>query len=159
MKTFLEFITEMKYPKYHLPAEPGTTPIPDGHVRLYHQTNEKNLNSIRRNGIQLKKSKGIEGPKAIYADTKGFYGKPHDTPTVEFHVPHKDWDKPFVKRDTVHSHEIIGIHRPWHRHARYLENDPKQIKNTLEGEHDHLLKDKEYGHAIKYIKQKYGHND
>ena len=70
--------------QWKLPPKPGETPIPAGHIRLYHQTEEKNLGAIKHQGIQLSKAEGIEGPRAIYADPKGFYGKPEDKPTVEF---------------------------------------------------------------------------
>jgi len=141
---------------WKLPPEPGTTPIPADHVRLYHQTNEKNLGAIKHQGLQFAKARGIEGPRGIYADEKGFYGKPERTPTVEFHV-HKDrWHPPFVTGDDVKPHEIIAIHHPWHAHARYAEADPRLRQQIVAGEHDHLLDDKEYHHTISYIKHKYG---
>lgn len=140
----------------NLPPEPGTTPIPDDHVRLYHQTDERNLGRIKREGIRLSHAKGIEGPKAIYADTKGFYGKPSETPTVEFSV-HKDhWKSPFVLRD-VEPKDIIAIHKRWHSHARYAENDSEIKKALVAGEHDDILKN-EKGNDVKgykYVKKKY----
>ena len=64
-------IDELKRPRWELPAEPGTAPIPKDHVRLYHQTSsDKNLDSIRHTGIKLSHAKGYEGPKAVYADEK-----------------------------------------------------------------------------------------
>src|SRR6266576_3969474 len=74
-----------------LPLPPGTAPIPPGNVRLYHQTSEENLAAIERNGLSLANARGIEGPKAIYADEKGFYGDPKDKPTIEFSVPKERW--------------------------------------------------------------------
>ncbi len=103
-----------------LPPKPGTVSIPSGHVRLFHQTGEKNLNSIRHHGIQLSRAKGWEGPKAIYADPEGFYGSPERRATMEFHVPKERWAPPFVRGDLTPD-EIIAVHRPWHAHARYAE--------------------------------------
>jgi hypothetical protein len=153
MKTFKEFITEAHK---LVPDKPGTVPIPDGHVRLYHQTSEENLRSIRRNGIQLSKAKGYEGPKAIYADEHGFYGEPHEVPTVEFHVPKESFSRPFVKMDVVPPENIIAVHRPWHETARYIEDDKEIRDAVLRGEHDDLKSDQKYGKAIRYIKKKYG---
>lgn len=67
MKTFKQYLSELKKPRWEVPAEPGSTPTPEGKIKLYHQTSMKNLNAIRRQGIQLSKAKGYEGPKAIYA--------------------------------------------------------------------------------------------
>jgi len=132
-----------------LPPEPDTTPIPEGHVRLYHQTSKENLGSIKRNGLQLSRARGIEGPRGIYADEQGFYGAPGgQMPTVEFSVPKERWDRPFVRVDSmldqgrVAPENIIAVHYPWHAHARYAENDPEIVKATLAGEHDFLLNDR-----------------
>lgn len=156
MQTIRQWITLVEAMHWELPPKPGTAPIPDGHVRLYHQTDESHLGSIKHHGIQISHARGIEGPSAIYADTKGFYGKPQDVPTVEFHVPKERWDPPFVLGDTVEPSNIIGIHRPWHRTARYIEDNPDVRQNVLAGEHDNLLNDRQYGKAIRYVKHKYG---
>ncbi len=145
-----------------LPPAPGTAPIPEGHVRLYHQTAEENLAGIWKNGIKLDSARGIEGPKAIYADEKGFYGKPGQVPTVEFSVPKERWDAPFVRADSVLDkgmvapENIIGIHYPWQEHARYAESHPEVKASILAGEHDDLANDRNYGRANQYIKDKYG---
>jgi hypothetical protein len=135
-----------------LPPEPGTAKIPAGHVRLYHQTDEKSAVSIGKHGLKLEHAKGIEGPKAIYADEKGFYGSPAENPTVEFHVPKAEWDPPFVLRD-VTPKEILGVHLPWHAHARYIEDDATAREHCLSGQFDNLGGD--YIEAVKYIKAKY----
>ena len=141
---------------WKLPPEPGTAPIPKDHVRLYHQTGEENLGAIKHQGLQFAKARGIEGPRGIYADEKGFYGKPGDKPTVEFHVHKSRWHPPFVTGEDVKPHEIIAVHRPWHRLARHTEDDPKTVHNIVSGKHDDLLKDPYYHHAVSYIKHKYG---
>jgi hypothetical protein len=45
-----------------IPRVLGTTPIPDGYIRLYHQTSEGNISSILKHGLSIKHAKGIEGP-------------------------------------------------------------------------------------------------
>jgi hypothetical protein len=77
-----------------MPPEPGTSPITDGHIRLFHYTHPKNLDSIRQHGLDATKARGDSGagwgnePSAgIWASTK----KPsddalHRIPFVEFHA-------------------------------------------------------------------------
>lgn len=127
-----------------LPPAPGTAPIPPGNVRLFHQTSEENLATIERNGLSIANARGIEGPKAIYADEKGFYGSPSKVPTVEFSVAKDRWDAPFVRADSVKDSgkvapsDIIATHYPWHDKARYIESNPDVLKAVLRGEHDDL---------------------
>jgi len=139
-----------------LPELPGTSKIKPGYVRLYHQTELSNVPSILKHGVQMSHAKGIEGPRGIYADEKGFYGTPGEVPTVEFQVPKRNWDKPLVLQDEVKPSDIIAVHLPWHEHARYIENDPAILKEVLDGEQDDLLDSPEYGPAIKYLKSKHG---
>ena len=61
MKTFRQMLHEMKKPRWEVPAEPGSTPTPEGKIKLYHQTSDKNLTSIRKQGIKLSHAKGYEG--------------------------------------------------------------------------------------------------
>ncbi len=158
MLSFKEFIKESVDLK--LPPEPGTAPVPEGHVRLYHQTGEHNLPSIEKEGIKLSSAKGIEGPKGIWAsepkDGKGFYGHPKDEPTVEFSVPEEEWKKshPSLQRD-IQPHEIIGIHYPWHDAVRYMHKN-NMIDRVKKGEYDHLLQypDWDDAKAIQHIKDK-----
>ena len=134
-----------------LPSVPGSRPIPEGHVRLYHQTDEKSLQLIVREGLTLSHAKGIEGPKGIYAGEEGFYGKPEDRPTLEFHVPKDKWRVPFVLQD-VTPDQMIATHLPWHAHARYIEENPESKANVLAGRHDDLTGDD--AKAVDYIKRR-----
>lgn len=136
-----------------LPAEPGTTPIRDGYVRLYHQTNEANLKSIEKTGLLLEHAKGIEGPRAVYASETGFYGKPDKVPTLEFQVPKAMWSDPFVLQD-VGVEDIIAAHYPWQFFARYIEGHPQVLEQTLAGRHDNLTGDE--GRAVEWVKKKHG---
>jgi hypothetical protein len=147
MKTFREYITELKKPRYEVPAEPGSTPTPEGKVKLYHQTHGRHISSIRKKGLESRQP--VEGPKGIYAATpnkegKGFYGHPNDTPTIEFHVKKKDWNAPFVHRDKVEPKKIVAAHKPWHSTVRYIDADPdlrKDVENDKDGKYSKLLKD------------------
>ena len=137
-----------------LPPEPGTQSIPEGHIRLYHQTDEANISNILENGISKKHAKGFEGPKAIYADPKGFYGEPGKVPSVEFSVPKEDWKPPFVLRDEIKPSEIIAHHVPWHDRARYILDNPQTKDAVLAGKYDHLEGD--YKKAVSYVKSTSG---
>jgi len=147
MKTFREYITEMKRPRWEVPAEPGSTPTPKGQVKLYHQTHGRNISSIRKKGIESRQP--VEGPKGIYASEpdskgKGFYGHPNDTPTIEFHTKKKDWNRPFVHRDKVEPKKIVAAHKPWHSTVRYIDADPdlrRDIETDKDGEYSKMLKD------------------
>lgn len=138
-----------------LPPLPGTAPIPEGHVRLFHQTQAAHLEGIRSEGIHIRHARGIEGPKAIYADEKGFYGKPGDVPTVEFHVPKEHWKQPFVRTPHVTPDQIVAIHEPWHHTARYIH--AKVLDQALAGDFDHL-KDRPSTDksALEHLQARYG---
>tara|TARA_R110000868_G_scaffold222060_2_gene473943 strand:- start:1223 stop:1714 length:492 start_codon:yes stop_codon:yes gene_type:complete len=155
MITFKQFMLEMKKPKWEIPDEPGTKPIPRGHVRLYHQTQKKNLSNIRRKGILPHQP--VEGPRGIYADTKGFYGKPSETPTAEFSVHKKDWHAPFVHRDKVEKKKLIATHKDWHQTVRYIDDNAETKKRVLSGEHDDLIgkgKSDKFAKAVRFVKRR-----
>jgi hypothetical protein len=158
MISFKNFLNESNSYEHDLPPAPGTQPIPDGHIRLYHQTSAENLNSIAKHGIRLSDAKGYEGPKAIYADPNGFYGKPGNRETVEFHVPKEKFYGTIVDMEHVPTKNIIAIHRPWHQKARYMLNKPDLKNKIISGERDNLLNDPHYGEAIKYIKKVSSHD-
>ena len=148
----LDFLLEMQHGDV-VPSEPGTAPIPPGAVRLYHQTTEPALKSIMRSGLSIQYARGIEGPRAIYASERGFYGKPDSMPTVEFYVDASMWDNPFVLED-VPPQQIIAGHLPWHSKARYLLTHPKSMSSALMGEFDDL--DGDYATAVEYVKRTHG---
>lgn len=163
MITFKQFIKESEI-NLHLPPEPGTAPLPEGHVRLYHQTSPENLKKIEKEGIKFDKARGIEGPKGIWATEpyessrggkgSGFYGHPKDTPTAEFSVSKEEWEKhsPALQRDIKPS-EILAIHHPWHSTVRYIARNGL-IDKVKNGEFDHLMDEPKYAEAIKHVKEK-----
>jgi hypothetical protein len=153
-------VTFSKKPRFSLrsvPPEPGTEPIPQGMVRLYHQTDGQSLDKIAKEGLSIKYAKGIEGPKAIYAGEQPFYGAADSRPTLEFFVPKAQWDAPFVLED-VKPEQIIAAHYPWHKTARYLESEPQSMQSALDGQYDDL-KDPDTSKAVEYIKEKYSKTD
>ena len=116
-----------------IPQKVGTTPIPDGHVRLYHQTPLENAESIRTHGIIHDKMKGIEGPRRIYVWRTPFYGESQSHATVELHVPEELFDPPqFLKISDVPPEYIVAVHEPWHDRARYLISEFPTVDSMIE---------------------------
>ena len=116
-----------------IPQKMGTTPIPDGYVRLYHQTPLENAESIRTHGILHDKMKGIEGPRRTYVWRTPFYGKSQSHATVELHVPEELFDPPqFLKISDVPPKYIVAIHEPWHDRARYLISNFPTVDSMIE---------------------------
>ena len=141
----------------HLPPEPGTSPLPEGHQRFYHQTPVENVASIKEHGLMLSKAKGIEGPKGTWISEKPFYGTDAThLATLELGLPHDP------KRGRIHvegdipAHHILAIHEPWHETARGILSDPQAIKETLAGDNDWLSDDPMYGPAIAHVKAVHG---
>jgi len=118
-----------------IPPPMGTTPIPAGYVRVYHQTPLENVESIKAQGILHSHMKGIEGPKRIYVWKTPFYGSSGSHATVEISVPEEVFDPPqFLTIKDVPTENIIAIHEPWHELAKGLiENYP-----TLEAIKEHF---------------------
>ena len=111
-----------------LPPLPGEHPIPSGHVRLYHQTDPSNVDSILAHGLGKSHSKGanFDEPSVIWAGREPFYGGVYGdgVATVEFSVPKIQFDAPDKLRvDTVPPESIIAVHLNWHGIARQLIRD------------------------------------
>jgi hypothetical protein len=137
-----------------LPPPPGTAPVKDGWVRLYHQTDREKIESIKREGLSYDYAAGIEGPKAIWASRTPFYGDAKDIPTVEFQVEESAFVPPSFVTRNVPPEDIIAIHEPWHQHARYMLKTigPERV---LSGEYDYLAPGSDEADAVAWIKRKY----
>ena len=132
MITFKQFLENTE--NLELPPEMGTAPIPDGCVRLYHQTNPENVPSIKQNGIikSLSTGKSHNEPSVIWAARKPFYSLKSDLATIELFIPEEQFSPPsYVRVDVVPPEQIIGIHERWNDLARHLIKDypePNQSK-------------------------------
>jgi len=162
MKTFYEWLLE-SLANQELPPEPGSAPIPSGHVRLYHQTSDRNVDSIRKNGIQRSRSRGKinQDPTVIWATENPFYGDLYEQgiATVEFSVPVCDnsMNSPcfrsptYVMGEVVPPESIIAIHEYWHSHARHLMSDyPKPDDETLKLVDSFRTIDEDYRKAVDF---------
>jgi hypothetical protein len=165
--------------KIDVPAEPGTVSIPPNYLRLYHYSNET-PEELRKTGLLLSKAKGntYGEPNFVWAST----AKPGDYKTfVEFAVPIDDprfcrfggsapdpsqgvdfyhkRGSDFTFLGDIKPSEFIAIHEPWHHTYRYLADDPENLRGTLRGDHDELLKGDKFPpekKAILAIKHNYG---
>jgi len=156
-----------------VPPEPGLSPIPEGHVRLFHQTGPKHVESIRQNGLTMEHARATGGPVGVWAShgTRFYPGQDHAT--VEFHVPYKelqdtaggqsphrhqpqeDWEQSnhhtLVIPRSIKPHEITAIHEPWHDRYRYFHNEG-MTDEVKQGGFDNLKDIPDYGRAIDKIK-------
>jgi hypothetical protein len=142
--------------------EPFVAPVPEGHVRLIHQTPVAGK-EIRSSGLKIESAKGIEGPRAVYAvepeSGRGFYGAPevYSGTTVEFSIPRSEWDQfgPNAIPRSIAPEEIIAVHEPWHFIARRLMDEDVlsdiRLGNFTEQYFDSLGED--YLRAFNYVKQ------
>ncbi len=170
MKSYKQFLKEdsSRISQYlsTFPPQPGTSPIPEGHVRLYHQTREENLDKIQKEGIKLSKTQTPRGgypEKGIWHHLKGWYGDPTEYPTVEFSIPkeeytydHKELGRP-LQRD-IKPQEIIAIHKPWHKYAKEYVESPSVMQSIKLGEFDKSLEkypDDDEMKAVQHIKDNY----
>lgn len=157
-----------------VPPEPGTTPIPPEHVRLYHYTKVATAEAaeiLRQNGIDISKAKGSTygEPNVVWAssalpdrskvfaefsisvnDPRWAQGKP-EAGVDPREYEKRRWDCYF--RDSIRPEEILAVHEPWHYQYRYLMKNPGLWDELEEGEFDRLLTNQEYGPAVRQAKQ------
>lgn len=130
----------------NIPAEPGTTPIPEGHVRLYHYTTERAIPGISQVGLHAQhagRAASDKEPALVWATEHAPAGGKdqfHLKPVVEFHVPKEVWEKgasiPGFQKTAldgpIHPSNVIAIHEPWHSHARVLlSQSPEERQHNL----------------------------
>jgi hypothetical protein len=139
-----------------LPPKPREVPIPEGHVRLFHYTNDSAVESIRKNGLQAQKdgkAAADDNVSLIWASE----GAPingdkmfDERPIVEFHVPEEVWAKGAglgfertAMAGPVSAENIIAVHEPWHSITRsFLEVwAPEELIENFDGKDLSFLRD------------------
>jgi hypothetical protein len=135
-----------------IPKKFGSSPVPEGHVRVHHYTSPESVENIRRSGLSMQKAHesfsrgGTEFP-SIFATA----GEPSEDllrarPVVEAHLPIKDLDigrfstpeELEGRKSTVTTNidvppeNIIAVHEPWHRSLEYMK-DSTMEKNIMSG--------------------------
>jgi 8-oxo-dGTP pyrophosphatase MutT (NUDIX family) len=165
-----------------IPPEPGTAPIPEGHVRLFHYTSPDALPSIREHGLVRGHARGhtYGEPDQVWAAA----GVPradtfHDRAYVEFHadpsrgkdldigehygqggslqnhIEHLEGHRSHVTlRGDVPPSQIVAIHEPWHQGYHYLKNNYRDEVKAGEYDwvHDDPGTEAQYGRALRKIK-------
>lgn len=170
-------------PQFDLPPEPGSVPIPEGHIRLWHYTRDHNLDSIRQSGLVQGHAQGhtYGEPDMIWAAA----GTPDDDQLrnhnyVEFHA-NPGWgqdldigagmrgeDTPehisflesrrahVTMRGDVPPERIIGVHQPWHWYVHHIESEPRMLHDYTEGDFkDWDTGDEDADRAIRFIRDKH----
>ena len=122
--------------------KPGTTPIPDGTMRLWHYTHPDNLPAIGQQGLLYDKGRGDSGTgidepsKGVWASTqmpkddlfrnKGvveYYAHPEQLSYNAEHYWHQDplewanqnYPHHVIMNGDVPANQIVGLHEPWHQ--------------------------------------------
>lgn len=121
--------------------EPATVPLKPDHVRLYHQTNLKNFENIKKERkIDLKRSNGVlfQEPTIIWGeivknkDDRGFYGDPKEIFTIEYELPVNEVDKGNggINR-SVYGGEIIAYHDPRLFNVKAIVDEPDYLESIV----------------------------
>jgi hypothetical protein len=120
-----------------LPPDPGTAPIPAGHVRLWHYTPLKNVPSIRAHGLQREFARGDSGDGDLTDPSAGMWAstkRPDDilgnhsggAAVVEFHA---------------HPGEISGnAESPWQAMRQDRTWDDDRVREWGEGYHHVIMR-------------------
>jgi hypothetical protein len=144
--------------QFDLP-EVGKAPVPEGHERFYHQTDVKNLPSIREHGLQAGHSESREGQSGVHLSREPWNdpAQHEHIATIEVSVPHHEGGPSHrIEGEDIHPSRFLAVHEPWHHAARRIMGDPRHLEATLAGRNDSALDHPTYGPAIKYIKEKHG---
>jgi hypothetical protein len=167
----------------HLPPEPGSQSIPEGHVRLWHYTSDPAIPSIREHGLTQHHAKGESyGEPSVVWAAAGEHEPPkkhalQERPYVEFHAdPHKELDigrtyQPATTEDLRHmygygSHvtmrgdvppsRFLAVHEPWHQHVRHIESSPQSLKDYTTGDFsDFDTGDPDVDKALDFVRRKH----
>lgn len=164
-----------------VPPEPGTTPIPEGYVRLYHYTQEKGVvDQIAREGIRLDRSRGetYGEPNLVWLsarmpkrDVKEFVEVALPMKWVREHAlvgtPGDESPDEWMARGSdvglgvdVPASSIISVYKPWHDAYRYIMNDEHMRSDMTKPESEFLdnygdlLDDPRYGPALRLARKR-----
>lgn len=159
-----------------VPPPMGSTPIPAGHIRLYHYT-KGDPAVIRKEGLKLSSARGhVYGePDLVWAANR--QPDPQSKVIVEFHTdafdkeigldsPRKGQDLEAWQNDgglrhvgftrDIKPEEIIAVHEPWQDSYRKMAAEPVAVQMALEGDMDWALEDPYLAKAVIKIKQEHG---
>lgn len=168
------------YQQDGVPPPPGETPLPSGHVRLFHVTRRPSLDSILRNGLTVSNAQGSTygEPNLVWASAGLSYWTDMvetDAVMVEFSVPfdeiegdlgivgspsHGETPQSWMDKGgniafpySIPTSRFLAVHEGWHNAYRSLQEYGKQ--EVLDGEYDNFLDGStpEHAKAIERIKR------
>lgn len=106
---FLDKLRAMAADREELPPDPGTVPVPEGHVRLWHYTPLENVPSIREHGLQRRFARGDAGNGDLTDPSAGMWASTYPPE----HLNHSDGHAAVVEFH-AHPSEISGnAESPW----------------------------------------------
>lgn len=147
---------------------PGSSPVPERHVRLFHYTDDEGLSGIRKEGIKLSASMGhtYGEPNLIWASAGVPSGDKlfRNKNVVEFSMDPSDLDigrgsdpKSLESHNShvtilkdVPKESIVAIHEPWHLTARSVLSDERSYEDWSEG--DEMTGDVDADHALSVVR-------
>jgi GNAT superfamily N-acetyltransferase len=152
------FMTKARYQPVEIPKQKGTSEIKKGYTRVYHQTALENIESIRKNGLLVSKSRPTSESRGVSVSETPFYGNNPNLATIELQVPTEKLRQAngSALLNDVSASDILAVHESWHDRARYIEKNPETLKEVLNGDMDFMLGDgSSEAKAIEYIKNKH----
>ena len=142
-----------------LPPALGEAPLPDGFVRMYHQTNPINLPSIREEGLLWDRGRGVEGPKGVWISDKPFYQSSPNLATIEIAIPAEDREQMgrIASIGDIPPERFLTINEEWHDRVRQIVQEQRYMDALANGEYDDILEDEGLAddpsvRAIRYIR-------
>lgn len=148
---------------------PGTSAIPEGHVRLFHYTGDEGLKGIKKSGLKVSSSQGdtYGEPNVVWASAQ----HPSDENLsnknfVEFHVDPSDLD---IGKDRspeeltaygsnvtsvkdIPRENIVAFHQPWHSTARELVGDDRTFDRWVGSGSDESTYDEDADKALQIVR-------
>jgi len=153
-----ELDPKARYQPVEIPKQKGKSEIKEGYTRVYHQTALENIESIRKNGLLVSKSRPTSESRGVSVSETPFYGNNPNLATIELQVPTEKLRQAngSALLNDVSASDILAIHESWHERARYIEKNPETLKEVLNGDMDFMLGDgSSEAKAIEYIKNKH----
>ncbi len=141
-----------------VPNAKGSVKLKAGFSRVYHQTTPDNIESIKKNGLLVSKSRTSSESRGVSVSETPFYGNNPELVTVELQVPTEKLKQANGSSllEDVPAKNIISVHEPWHEKVRYIEKNKQTLNEVLNGDMDFMLGDgSSEAKAIEYIKNKY----
>jgi hypothetical protein len=142
-----------------VPADPGTTPVPEGHVRLFHYAPTAALPSIRAHGLSTAHAKGetYGEPNMVWAAAgmpkhENFYTHNY----VEFHAhPQHDLDIGAMYGGFGHGHERPEADKAaLQEHINHLESYGSHVTMRGDVPKENIIAIHEPWHAhLRYLRE------